>query len=204
MESCCQQNPECVGRSRAPGCGCSLCPDFCPRGSVVTAGKGSSLGCLCGVPLCVSRHFPSYLCFSDMVLGHDMHPDPLFGCPLGQLAFWPGCTVIPSFSPVLLACPPGPPFTCPQVLMPVVCTLHVTPGKRVVRKGHTAPCSCQMPLQHCRADGLGLTEAVTHSWQVTWGWAVGWPRAQACHKFCGDLFPLEQRGLALSSWGERA
>lgn len=157
-----------------------------------------------GVPLCVSRHFPSYLCFSDMVLGHDMHPDPLFGCPLGQLAFWPGCTVTPSFSPVLLACPPGPPFTCPQVLMPVVCTLHVTPGKRVVRKGHTAPCSCQMPLQHCRADGLGLTEAVTHSWQVTWGWAVGWPRAQACHKFCGDLFPLEQRGLALSSWGERA
>lgn len=157
-----------------------------------------------GVPLCVSRHFPSYLCFSDMVLGHDMHPDPLFGCPLGQLAFWPGCTVTPSFSPVLLACPPGPPFTCPQVLMPVVCTLHVTPGKRVVRKGHTAPCSCQMPLQHCRADGLGLTEAVTHSWQGTWGWAVGWPRAQACHKFCGDLFPLEQRGLALSSWGERA
>lgn len=61
------------------------------------------------MPLCVSRHFPASPCFSDMLLGHGVHPDPLFGCPPGQFgcppghfAFLPGCMVTLSFFPVLL------------------------------------------------------------------------------------------------------
>lgn len=66
------------------------------------------------MPLYVSRHFPSSPCFSDLLLGHGVHLDLLFGCPPGQLAFLPGCTVTPSFSPVLLACPSDPPLHAPS------------------------------------------------------------------------------------------
>lgn len=49
---------------------------------MVTAGKGRKEF---GVPLCVSRHFPSSLCFSDLLMGHGVH---CLGAPWSSL---PAC-----------------------------------------------------------------------------------------------------------------
>lgn len=69
--------------------------------------------------------------------------------------------------------------------------LYVLPG--LMPNGHIAPCSCWTPLQHGRADRLGLSGAVTHAWWVTWGQAVGWPRAQAHIRNSGGISSCQSR-----------
>lgn len=186
--------PIAQGKEPCSGLWLFIAPRFLPKRICSHSWKGRKEF---GVPICVSRHFPGSPCFSDMLLGHGVHPHPLCGCPPGQFVFLSGRTVTPSFSPALLACPLDPPLHAPSANARgahIACQTGEEGGEERARSPMFLP---DTPL-----DGPGLVGAVTHAWQVTWGRAVGCAGAHCI--FSRDLFPSEQRGLALSSRGERA